>query len=369
MSGCLGRTSTRFVVPLVAMLVVAVSAAGCRRITKPNGWADPVIAGNVVVATTRAGELSAIRKDDWKVLWRFPESQRDRAHVQAIYGTPVVTADTVYFGGYDGNVYALNMQTGTPKWEQPFQTGDRIVGGVVLDEASSTLFVGSEDSRVYALDPRNGKVRSPWDFKAGAGIWATPLLADETLYIPSLDRNLYAVRTTTGEEIWRFNTNEKLLSSPVLFGHTIIVGGMGSKLYAIDVGTGAEIWSFKGKNWFWGEPLLDGDTVYAPSLDHHIYAIDLATGSQRWSFNGLEPIRSRPLLTTDGVLITADAGGNIYGLDARSGNTAWAAPAIAGSAVLSDPILDGEQILISGQGGRLLFLDPKAATVIEVPLK
>lgn len=351
-------------------MLIAFLSVGCRRFIKPSGWADPVVANEIIVATSSAGELSEISRDDFTRVWRFPGPDDDGIRPEAIYGTPVVTADTVYFGGYDGSVYALGLGSGRLKWDQPFKTEGRIIGGVVLDEANETLFVASDDGRLYGLDPTSGRPKNDWQFKAGGGIWATPLLAEGVLYVPSLDGRLYALDAATGQELWRSKADGRLISNPAISGNTIIVGGIGRRLDAIDAETGSTLWSFKGDNWFWGEALIADGTVYAPSLDSHVYALDLATGSERWSFETQSPVRSRPLLMEGAdILVVADGGGHLYGLDLDSGTPMWNAPADLGTTVLSDPVPTEQGVLISAQGGDLFQLNPDTGAVSEVTIK
>src|SRR4029077_6784678 len=75
--------------------------------------------------------------------------------------SPVVSADTVYFGSGDANVYALDASSGTLRWK--FHTGNVVPASPA--QAGGTLYVGSWDSYFYALDAASGKER--WRFKTG----------------------------------------------------------------------------------------------------------------------------------------------------------------------------------------------------------
>ncbi|NIV37366.1 MAG: PQQ-binding-like beta-propeller repeat protein, partial [Anaerolineae bacterium] len=78
------------------------------------------------------GELAAVDVQDstGEVLWSFPPNDQkhpdgSKIDPEAIYGTPVVADGIVYFGAYDGWVYALDLVATEPKdrilWE--FETG------------------------------------------------------------------------------------------------------------------------------------------------------------------------------------------------------------------------------------------------------
>jgi len=46
-------------------------------------------------------------------IWRFPQEER----LAAIYSTPSVAQETLYFSSYGGQVYALRIEDGSPLWE------------------------------------------------------------------------------------------------------------------------------------------------------------------------------------------------------------------------------------------------------------
>ena len=75
--------------------------------------------------------------------------------------SPAVWDGKVYFGSGDGNVYALDADTGTLAWK--FKTGDVVHASPAI--VDGTLFIGSWDSYFYALDARTGKTK--WRFKTG----------------------------------------------------------------------------------------------------------------------------------------------------------------------------------------------------------
>lgn len=358
----------------LALALLAGSAlllAGCARISHPRGWASPVVGEKVIIVSTGAGELSAISRDDFARRWRFPGPDDDNIKPLGIYGTPLVTEDAVYFGGYDGSIYALDAKHGRPLWE-PFETAGPVIGGVVLDEAIDTLFAVSDDGEVYGLDPAKGRLKSGWPFKTGDSIWATPLLAGGTLYVSSLDGKLYALDPASGEEQWRFSAGAGLISSPLLEDGTIVVSGIDRRLYAVDAATGDERWHFKADNWFLAQPLVSGGVVYAPSLDGSVYALELGSGEPAWPqpYQAENPIRARPVLAPGSeVLVVVDKDGLVYGLDPASGSLKWPVPLRLEKAVLSDPVVSEGKVLVSAQGGHLFQIDAEARSFREITVR
>ena len=108
----------------------------------------------------------------------------------AIYASPIVADGTVYVGGLDGILYALDLETGKEKWS--FRTEGEIRSSVCLGK--STILLNGGDGRLYALD-FSGKLR--WTFQTGGErkydfadyFHSTPVLHDGRVYFGSGDGN------------------------------------------------------------------------------------------------------------------------------------------------------------------------------------
>ncbi|WP_333639944.1 PQQ-binding-like beta-propeller repeat protein, partial [Methanococcus maripaludis] len=73
--------------------------------------------------------------------WRFKTGKR-------IESSPVIgNTDTIYFGSYDGHLYAINPD-GTEKWN--FETGSWIIATPAIDE-NGTIYFGTRNGKFYAL--------------------------------------------------------------------------------------------------------------------------------------------------------------------------------------------------------------------------
>ncbi len=340
------------------------------------------------------------------VRWIFPPDTDEgkKLKLEGIYGAPLRVGDVVYFGAYDGNVYALSAADGDPLWR--FETNDAIVSS--LASKDGTLFATSTDGRLYAIDAASGSERGRFD--TGSSIWASPAVVGDVVYVAAMDGKLYALDAGTLSRVsgFDFKTDAGLLMVPTLANNdTLLVGGIDHKLYALDPKTGKQRWSqpFEGGNWFWARPLVKGDTAYVADLDGNVYAVNLKDGTPRWSkpFQTADSVRAAPLLAA-GTLVIVDRSGNAYGLKPDDGTPQWKQPTVLGKTVLSDPFLlqpgsgspspaassspapstsprpaatgavGAAEVLIVAQGGDLCRLDPAdgsptgALLCAEVPL-
>src|SRR5690349_1654461 len=86
------------------------------------------------------------------------------------------------------------------KTQGPVKSSPAIAGGRV--------FFGSGDGNLYAVDLNSGK--RLWTFKTEAPIESSPLVLGDRVFIGSTDANLYAVNGATGKLEWKYQTGEKI---------------------------------------------------------------------------------------------------------------------------------------------------------------
>ncbi len=163
------RTAKALVGGLISLSIL-LFLTGCGTIAGPQGWAGPAISGNTLLVSLSHGKLTAIDlADGGKQLWQFPSGQgKNEPKLKAIYGTPVVSNGIVFLGGYDGGLYALNLDDGSIEWAQ--MTKGHIVGGPAV--AGDTVYVASADHCLYAFATDSGS--ASWDvpFCSGGKIWS-----------------------------------------------------------------------------------------------------------------------------------------------------------------------------------------------------
>jgi hypothetical protein len=101
----------------------------------------------------------------------------------------------------------------------------------------------------------------------------------------------------------------------------------------------AERWSFTAGGPVNGSPAVVDGVVYVGSLDGDVYAIDAASGEQRWLFHAGPRVKASPAVVDD-VVYMGSWDHNLYALDAASGEHRWSFA--TGDAVTSSPaVVDG----------------------------
>lgn len=370
--------------PLVGLVLLAVLASACARIASPEGWASPVLVpgddaeSEELLLVAYRDNLSAWKADGLSQKWAFPPPDSDdEVDVRALYGTPAATDDTILVPAWDddedGTLYALERDTGAVRWK--FQTDGPLIGGVTVSDG--TVYFGSSDGNVYAVDIESGDQR--WQpFETDKEVWARPTVAGGTLYVTSLDGRLYALDPDNGNLRWAFQTDAGIASPPVVDEEAglVYVGGFDNLLRAIDVNTHEERWSVQADNWFWTRPLLADGVLYAGSLDGSVYAVDVETGDFRWvrPFETDAPLRAAPLIVA-GVLFVVDREGVVHAIDPESGTQAIDFPLDLDVDVLSDPLViqipgdddedPTEEFLVVSTDGDVIRIDPMTLQITD----
>ena len=234
-----------------------------------------------------------------RVKWRFQTQG-------TLIASPAVDAGgTVYGASMDGTVYALAPPTDsggsvTVRWR--FRSGARDAAGgfenaPAIDD-QGTLYIGGNDGILYALDSETGKTRWTFDGVARSGyrtyaiFSSVAVAADRTIYFGGKDGVLYALRERRGlfatgpEVLWRYKLGPGIQSSPLLAADgTVYLGDEGGTLHAVrppEAGEWAKpLWTFATKGALISSPALGADgSLYTASMDGTVYAFHDAKKGQ-----------------------------------------------------------------------------------------
>lgn len=350
---------------LVALPALALISIACGNIAQPKGWASPVVADGTLLIAHR-DDLYAYDAATLEPQWRFPSGDIKHGDIVALYGTPATANGTVFVPTYDGKLFAVNLDDGSPVWAGPFKTGGPLVGGILVQ--NGTVYFGSSDGHLYAVDADSGTEK--WTFKTAKEIWSTPVIVGDALYVTSLDGKLYVLDAAGGQLRWSFKTDAGVAASPLVddANGRVYVGGFDARLRGIDLQTHDETWVVKANNWFWSRPALEGGKLFAPSMDHHVYAVDSATGNDAWDFKAGDEILAAPV-SIGANLYVVDRGGNVYAIDQSTGEAAFDAPLDVGGSVLSDLIVmdykGSSTLVVLTTGGKAVLVNPDTLKIVR----
>jgi len=175
-----------------------------------------------------------------------------------------------------------------------FWTGEDTDATVVLDE-EGYLYVGSELERFTAratevgqlmkLDPSRPDDPLVWSFpiperglEGAGGVWATPALDGDTVYVATNAGDLIAVDRDTGRERWRIRLVGPTWSSPVPVDDVLLQGDCGGTLHAFDISgrpnrEPPELWSLDLGSCIESTPAVWDGMIYVGTRGGAIFGI------------------------------------------------------------------------------------------------
>lgn len=244
-------------------------------------------------------------------------SARWRLPLKRAMGSQVaLTEPRVFFGRRDGNVYALERDTGKLLWR--FVTAAQVISAPTV--AAGRVYVGSDDRHLYALDAETGATL--WSFETQRPVRGAAVVDDRHIVFGSADRHVYALDINSGLELWRFAADDWIVATPLLIGKRVFVGAGNGDFFALDVDTGKPIWRFHSGAKVWFRPAADAQSVFFGSGDGHLYALDQATGTERWRYRTGAAAEGAVVLV-DGVLYAGSHDFHLYALDSSNGHPLW----------------------------------------------
>lgn len=141
----------------------------------------PIIFGDRVYAISARGNLVAIDIRSGRVVWQRQYSS---------YRQLSIDGNTIYLTDVKGHVYAVERVNGLEKWSQIALTNRQVTGPAVLDDY---IVVGDFEGYLHWMNKETGNfvAQSHVD---GSGIYATPTVSDNVLYVQSRDGDLEAIQ-------------------------------------------------------------------------------------------------------------------------------------------------------------------------------
>jgi eukaryotic-like serine/threonine-protein kinase len=305
---------------------------------------------------------------------------------------PALSQDAAMFRGdlrHSGVYQAAGVpKLGGLKWK--FHTAGMVIGSpAVLD---GTAYVGSTDGNLYAINAESGAQK--WKFDAKSRIVSSPAVSSGIVYFTAYDGNFYAVDSSTGQLKWKFQTGgehrftakhlhgvqpvaesmpdpfDAYLSSPAVWNGAVYFGSGDGNVYSLNALTGALKWKFKTGNIVHASPAVADGMVFIGSWDSYFYALDAESGTQKWRFktgedpdtHNQEGIQSSAAVA-DGVVYFGCRDSHLYALDERTGDKKWAM-SMNGSWVVSSPAVKGKTVYFVTSDSSLLYAaDAKTGAV------
>lgn len=252
---------------------------------------QPVIDENKIYVGSDNRVFFAINQSDARVNWKYEVGYSFGK--KGIFSDPILYKNLVIFGACDGNVYALNKETGEKVWIS-FEA-DYIGSSPEIAQDLGVIFIGLQ----YGVFKKTGGLMAI-DAESGKNVWvhknnksatsASPLYIKEhkMVLIGYDDGTFKAHHASTGAVIWEFKTLGKSYKDNLTYIHGIrskavydksndgvIFGSLDGNLYFISRKDGTLLHMYSCEFGIYSSPILFENKVYFSSVDRKIHCVSL----------------------------------------------------------------------------------------------
>ena len=299
------------------------------------------IDGSSVYVADRNGNLYALDLANGRPRWIYtnPDGFESKP---LVWENLVIIGDT---GAVDtgATVHAVAADSGNPIWTYHMWAGTHCTVGV----SGQTALLGDDEGDIYALDARTGD--KLWMGQALDRINSAPAIGpgDTPLaYFAGCDFFIRALDVRDGQQRFAVNVEAVCPGSPVLAGERLIVGTGRGRVLCLDNADGRQLWEYNGvgkENMVYSSPAIaDGLVVVGGARDGEVRCLELANGHEKWAFATRDDVDSSPAIDSGHVYV-GSKDRNFYVLDLHSGakirsfaadHSFEASPAIAAGVVI-----------------------------------
>ncbi len=306
-----------------------------------------------------------------------------------LLAAPVVAYKVVFTIDAEAHVKALRLDDGEEIWSKTLKPRvedeyEISMKGAGLAEFGRKIYATTGFGSVFALDMKNGK--QIWRFDENAPIRIAPTVANNIVFVQTIENTLIALDAQTGKEIWRYKTATEATTlvggaSPAYdpFQDVVIAAFSTGELKAFKASTGSELWSsllvsyrrtnaLSSINGIKANPIIDGSVVYALGHSNILAAIDLRTGNKIWEreISGI----SQPWVAGKYIYVL-DSEFNLLALEKASGKIVWNTNVPVtnneentSGVFAKGPVLAGNRLLVTSSNGYVFAISPYNGKII-----
>jgi formylglycine-generating enzyme required for sulfatase activity/outer membrane protein assembly factor BamB len=258
----------------------------------------------------------AVNRSTGKVDWNYFTDGEIR-------NSAVVTSDRkLIFATQKGTLYGLDLNNLTspaaPTWQ--IALPDTAPSSIALDN-QGYIYIGTSAGRLLKISmPANQQPSIVWQVQLGGAIIGSPVIdATGTLYVGSMDANLYAVDIQSGAVKWTFSTEGTIRSTPAISdAGNIYVANDNGEIISLDANKNI-LWYYKTSSAIAAPLLYYKLTLYIGTLGNQIIALhDGADSPQTLSLSKSDASRQ---ITGKPVWATFQGNNQRTGMFSSSGTT------------------------------------------------
>ena len=175
----------------------------------------------------------------------------------------------------------------------------------------------------FSVNKEYPQVKEQWITKTGVGIYCSPAVEKDKVFIGDDMGYLTAYALKDGKALWRFQSGKKIVGTPAVSEGIVVFGSADCKIYGLNAQNGNLLWTVETSEPVLGAVTIDNGTAYIGASDHTFRAINTCNGEIKWTFTGVKGyIETKPLVTDSKVIFGA-WDNTLYALNKADGRELW----------------------------------------------
>lgn len=158
----------------------------------------------------------------------------------------------------------------------------------------------------FSVNKEYPQVKEQWITKTGVGIYCSPAVEKDKVFIGDDMGYLTAYALKDGKALWRFQSGKRIVGTPAVSEGIVVFGSADCKIYGLNAQNGNLLWTVETSEPVLGAVTIDNGTAYIGASDHTFRAINTCNGEIKWTFTGVKGyIETKPLVTDSKVIFGA----------------------------------------------------------------
>lgn len=175
----------------------------------------------------------------------------------------------------------------------------------------------------FSVNKEYPQVKEQWITKTGVGIYCSPVVEKDKVFIGDDMGYLTAYALKDGKALWRFQSGKRIVGTPAVSEGIVVFGSADCKIYGLNAQNGNLLWTVETSEPVLGAVTIDNGTAYIGASDHTFRAINTCNGEIKWTFTGVKGyIETKPLVTDSKVIFGA-WDNTLYALNKADGRELW----------------------------------------------
>lgn len=253
--------------------------------------------------------------------------------IKPIQKVPLDT-NSILIYDYKGVLQSYNLKTNKTNWSVKAKDPDREMSGNQFTLKDGVVYIPFINGEMYALDNQTGKPF--WKTRLGnikEGIIIKnqiPTIVGNQLYIvtQNVNSNIYSINTKDGSLVWNYKLDYPYNHIPVLYFNDKVFTPSAPYFNSFEAKSGKALYKRGFKKAMYGKPVIDGKNVFIANESDVLYALKPDNLDILWEFQlGKSQYNIKEKIFTKGQQIYFGTNGSaicsVYSVNSDTGKSTW----------------------------------------------